>query len=65
MGDGRTIDNLIISMRNNNKLKSEKRQEQAAKMEIKRKKGGTLAGQISRTRTARKYKGSGKKMIKL
>lgn len=39
------------------KLKAEKRQERAKKKEIKEKKGGTLAGQILRVQTAKKYKG--------
>ena len=50
-------------MRNHNKLKSEKRREQADKIKIKRKKGGTLAGQMVRTKTVRKYAGRVKSMI--
>jgi len=37
------------------KTKSEKREELTRKKKIKQKKGGTLAGQISRTRTSKNY----------
>lgn len=45
--------------------KQEKREELARKKKIKASKGGTLAGQISRTRIAGKYSGSTKKMKKV
>jgi len=44
------------------KIKTEKREEISRKKKIKRKKGGTLAGQILRAQTAKKYSGNIKKM---
>ena len=41
--------------------KQEKREELARKKKIKQKKGGTLAGQISRTRISKNYEGKVKK----
>ena len=46
------------------KTKSEKREELARKKKIKANKGGTLAGQILRTKNAGKYAGSAKKMTR-
>ncbi|MFH1325943.1 MAG: hypothetical protein ABIH48_00550 [Candidatus Falkowbacteria bacterium] len=46
------------------KTKSEKREELKRKKKIKTSKGGTVAGQISRTRTAGKYSGTVKKLCK-
>jgi len=46
------------------KTKQEKREELSKKRKIKTSKGGTLAGQISRTRTLGKYSGDSKKMKK-
>lgn len=42
--------------------KQEKREEILRKKKIKEKKGGTLAGQISRTQISKNYSGSAKKM---
>lgn len=44
------------------KIKTEKREEISRKKKIKQKKGGTLAGQILRAQTAKKYSGNIKKM---
>ena len=44
------------------KTKQEKRETISRKKIVKSKKGGTLAGQISKTRTAKKYAGTVKKM---
>ncbi|MFH1610649.1 MAG: hypothetical protein ABIA91_02050 [Patescibacteria group bacterium] len=44
------------------KTKQEKREELLRKKKIKEKKGGTLAGQILRTKTSNKYAGKVKKM---
>lgn len=41
--------------------KQEKREEIERKKKLKQKKGGTLAGQISRTQTAKNYEGKVKK----
>lgn len=38
-----------------NKTKSEQREELARKVALKKKKGGTLAGQVNRIQTARHY----------
>ena len=46
------------------KTKSKKREELARKKRIKAKKGGTLAGQVLRTKVSDKYTGSVKKMKK-
>ena len=43
------------------KIKTEKREEISRKKKIKRKKGGTLAGQISRTKISKNYSGDTKK----
>ncbi len=43
------------------KTKQQKREELVRKKKIKQKKGGTLAGQISRTKTAKNYEGKVKK----
>ena len=48
----------------NSKTKQQKREELARKKKIKTSKGGTLAGQILRTKNAGKYSGSAKKMTK-
>ena len=44
--------------------KQQKREELARKKKIKSKKGGTLAGQISRAQTVKNYSGNIKKMKK-
>jgi len=41
----------------NSKTKQEKREEIARKIKLKKKKGGTLSGQILRTRTSKNYEG--------
>ncbi len=46
------------------KTRQEKREEQSRKIKAGQKKGATLAGQALRIKTVKKYKGSGKKMIK-
>ena len=46
------------------KTKQQKREEIERKKKIKQKKGGTLAGQVLRTRGLKKYEGSGKKYAK-
>ena len=43
------------------KTKQEKREEILRKKKIKQKKGGTLAGQVSRTKINRNYEGKIKK----
>jgi glycogen synthase len=47
------------------KTKSERREQLAHKSKIKQKKGGTLAGQISRLKTQKNLSGVVKKMKKL
>ena len=42
--------------------KQEKREEILRKKKIKQKKGGTLAGQVSRTKITKNYAGKAKKM---
>jgi hypothetical protein len=42
--------------------KSERREQLARKLKLKEKKGGTLAGQVSRLKTRKNYSGSAKKM---
>ncbi len=44
--------------------KQEKREELLRKKKIKQKKGGTLAGQVSRTQISKNYSGKAKKMQK-
>lgn len=45
----------------NQKTKQQKREEILQKKKIKQKKGGTLAGQISRAQTAKNYEKSKRK----
>jgi len=44
--------------------KQEKREDKTRKIRIKQKKGATLAGQVLHTKTAKKYRGQAKKMVK-
>jgi len=46
------------------KIKQEKRAEINRKLRIKAKKGGTLAGQMARTQTVKKYLGIKKRHLK-